>query len=86
MTPTHKGRPGVARPGVARLVVPVGMLGLGFPSESVARRIALGADVHADRATASYQDGILRVELPLARPAQRARMVTVEIVSRGAQR
>lgn len=49
------------------------------------RVIALGADVHADRATASYQDGILRVELPLARPAQRTRMVTVEIVSRGAQ-
>jgi HSP20 family protein len=29
------------------------------------RVIELGADVHADRARASYQDGMLRVELPL---------------------
>lgn len=47
------------------------------------RVIALGADVQADRATASYRDGILRVELPLAEPAQRARAVSVRIVSRG---
>ena len=37
----------IVKPGVARVVVPVGMLGLGFPSESVARGIALGADAIA---------------------------------------
>ena len=37
----------IARPGVARVVVPVGMLGLGFPAETVARGIALGADAIA---------------------------------------
>ena len=34
--------------------------------------IALGADVVADAAKATYQDGILTVELPLAAPAARA--------------
>ncbi|WP_084269942.1 Hsp20/alpha crystallin family protein [Patulibacter minatonensis] len=29
------------------------------------RTVALGAEVHADRARATYRDGILRVELPL---------------------
>jgi hypothetical protein len=42
VTPTRR-----VKPGVARLVVPVGMLGLGFPEESVARGIALGADAIA---------------------------------------
>jgi HSP20 family protein len=50
------------------------------------RVIALGAEVQADRATAAYRDGILRVELPLALPAQRARTVTVEVVRRGEER
>jgi HSP20 family protein len=33
------------------------------------RVVALGVDVEADASTASYEDGILTVELPLARPA-----------------
>lgn len=33
------------------------------------RVIALGADVDADEAKASYEDGILTVELPLSKPA-----------------
>ena len=36
------------------------------------RKIPLGADVVADKAKATYRDGILTVELPLARPAQRS--------------
>ena len=34
------------------------------------RVVALGADVDADAAAATYEDGILKVELPLVRPAQ----------------
>jgi HSP20 family protein len=34
------------------------------------RAVALGADVDAEAADATYEDGILTVELPLARPAQ----------------
>jgi HSP20 family protein len=46
------------------------------------RVIALGAEVVAEEAAATYRDGILTVELPLARPATR----TVPIdVARGAQ-
>ena len=33
------------------------------------RVVALGADVDADRARATYEDGILTVELPIAKPA-----------------
>jgi len=33
------------------------------------RVVALGADVDADAADASYEDGILTVELPLTRPS-----------------
>jgi HSP20 family protein len=41
------------------------------------RAVELGADVEADAATASYEDGILRVELPLVREASRPRRVPV---------
>jgi HSP20 family protein len=34
------------------------------------RVVALGADVDADAAVATYEDGILTVELPLVRPQQ----------------
>jgi HSP20 family protein len=34
------------------------------------RAVALGADVDADAAAATYEDGMLTVELPLKRPAQ----------------
>ena len=42
------------------------------------RSIQLGAEVVAEAAKATYQDGILRVELPLARPGGRARSVPIE--------
>jgi HSP20 family protein len=42
------------------------------------RTIALGAEVVADQARATYQDGILRVELPLADPESRTRSVPIE--------
>jgi HSP20 family protein len=41
------------------------------------RTIALGADVVADQARASYRDGILVVELPLARREAVARSVPI---------
>lgn len=42
------------------------------------RIVELGADVDAEGARATYEDGILRVELPLVRPGGRARRVPVE--------
>jgi HSP20 family protein len=41
------------------------------------RLVELGADVAADEARASYEDGILEVEIPLA-PANAARRVPIE--------
>jgi HSP20 family protein len=43
------------------------------------RVIPLGADVVADQARATYRDGILRVELPLAHDEPRARRVPIEV-------
>jgi HSP20 family protein len=43
------------------------------------RVIALGADVVADDARAVYEDGVLRVELPLAQPGGTSRKVPIEI-------
>jgi HSP20 family protein len=45
------------------------------------RVVALGADVDADAADARYEDGILTVELPLARPAA-ARSVPIQATAR----
>jgi HSP20 family protein len=42
-----------------------------------AREVQLGADVVADEARATYEDGILRVELPLADPRTSARQVPI---------
>jgi HSP20 family protein len=42
------------------------------------RVIPLGADVRAEDARAVYEDGILRVELPLAQPEKRTRSVPIE--------
>jgi HSP20 family protein len=38
------------------------------------RAVALGAEVEADRADARYEDGMLIVELPLARPGRPRRV------------
>jgi HSP20 family protein len=46
------------------------------------RTVQLGAEVVADAAKATYNEGILRVELPLQQPDARARSVPVEIESR----
>ena len=47
--------------------------------QGVFRRVVeLGADVVADEARASYDDGMLRVEVPLARREQPARRVPIE--------
>jgi HSP20 family protein len=42
-----------------------------------AREIQLGTDVNADAARATYEDGMLRVELPLADPREGARQVPI---------
>jgi HSP20 family protein len=42
------------------------------------RAVELGADVLAEQAKASYEDGMLRVEVPLARPDQTVRRVRIE--------
>ena len=43
------------------------------------RVIGLRADVDVDRVSAVYEDGILRVELPIAPPRERRRSVPVEV-------
>jgi len=42
------------------------------------RVVELGAEVVADEARASYEDGMLEVEIPLARPDQTVRRVRIE--------
>jgi HSP20 family protein len=42
------------------------------------RVIELSAEVDADRASASYEDGILRIEMPLAQPEDAARRIPIE--------
>jgi HSP20 family protein len=42
------------------------------------RVVQLGADVEAEQASATYQDGVLRVELPLAEPEERTQRVPIE--------
>ena len=41
------------------------------------RIVELGADVVADQARASYEDGVLGVEIPLARPDESVRRVPI---------
>ena len=50
-----------------------------------AREIHLGADVNADEARATYEDGVLRVELPLADPREGARQVRITAAGEGRQ-
>ncbi len=43
------------------------------------RVIELSADVEAEQASATYEDGVLRIELPLVQPdAERARQIPIE--------
>jgi HSP20 family protein len=44
------------------------------------RAVELGADVVADRARASYEDGVLVVEVPLAEPDARVRRISIREV------
>ena len=46
------------------------------------RTVQIGAEVVADAAKATYNDGILRVELPLQQPDARTRSVPVEVETR----
>ena len=41
------------------------------------REIQLGADIAADRARATYEDGVLRVELPISKTADEPRRVQI---------
>ena len=42
------------------------------------RLVELGVDVAAEEATASYEDGLLRVEIPLLQREERAQRVPIE--------
>jgi HSP20 family protein len=42
------------------------------------RTIELGADIEPSQARARYEDGMLRIELPLAQPGTRATAVPIE--------
>lgn len=44
------------------------------------RAVELGADVVADQARASYEDGVLTVEVPLARPETHVRRISIREV------
>src|SRR5690606_10787588 len=46
------------------------------------RTIQLGADVAAAEAKATYEDGVLRVELPLVQSDPKSRTVPIEIPDR----
>jgi HSP20 family protein len=47
------------------------------------RVVELGADVVADEARATYDDGVLEVEMPLARREQQARAVPIHSAREG---
>jgi HSP20 family protein len=49
-----------------------------IPTGPFRRRVELGVDVVAEDAKATYEDGILRVELPLRDPVEETRQVPVE--------
>jgi HSP20 family protein len=42
------------------------------------RMVELGADVAADQARATYEDGILKIEIPLVRPEEVVRHIQVQ--------
>ena len=49
-----------------------------IPSGPFRRIVELGVDVDAEKARASYEDGILRIELPLREPAETSRRVPID--------
>lgn len=51
---------------------------LEIPTGPFERRVQLGADVVADEARAVYQDGMLRIELPLVTAGPGPRQVPIE--------
>ena len=48
-----------------------------IPSGPFRRIVELQADVDADHAKATYEDGVLRIELPLRDPAESTRQVPI---------
>jgi HSP20 family protein len=48
-----------------------------IPHGPFRRVVELGADVVADRASATYEDGVLRVEIPIADPSEERREVPI---------
>jgi HSP20 family protein len=48
-----------------------------IPHGPFRRVVELGAEVIADSAIASYEDGVLRVEMPIARPDEEKRQVPI---------
>ena len=48
-----------------------------IPSGPFRRVVELQADVDADRAVATYEDGVLRIELPLRDPSETTRRVPI---------
>jgi len=49
-----------------------------IPTGSFRRAVELGVDVDADAARATFEDGLLRIELPIRLPEAGARRVPVE--------
>jgi HSP20 family protein len=49
-----------------------------IPSGPFRRIVELGVDVDAENARATYEDGVLRVELPLLEPTQTSRRVPID--------
>ena len=49
-----------------------------IPHGPFRRVVELGATVRADRASATYENGVLRVEIPLAEPEEEVREIQIE--------
>ncbi|HVY96287.1 MAG TPA: Hsp20/alpha crystallin family protein [Solirubrobacterales bacterium] len=48
-----------------------------IPSGPFRRIVELGVEVDAERASATYEDGVLRIELPLRDPSETSRRVPI---------